>query len=352
MSATRITPDQSTYSILQQKKLSLESVLPDGEILYLKDTANISSGGTAKDVTDIIHPSNIFLAERIARLIGLNICGIDIVANDIALPITRETGAVLEVNAGPGLRMHLSPTEGEPRNVAEPIIKMLYPDNASSRIPIVAVTGTNGKTTTTRLIAHFAKQAGYHTGYITTDGIYIDDHLIQAGDCTGPASAQTVLRDPIVEFAVLECARGGILRSGLGFDKCNIGIVTNITADHLGLNDIDTLKDLAKVKAVVPSSVSDNGYAILNADDDLVYTMKEDLDCNVALFSLDANNKWILRHCKNGGIAAVVDNDFFTLCSGNWKTRIIEVDKVPLTINGRAECMIQNILPAILSLPP
>lgn len=345
---TKIKLDAATQSILVEKKLTLNSVLPIGEILYLKDTANLSTGGTSRDVTDIVHPHNIFMVERIARLMNLDICGIDIMAEDINIPITEKNGAVLEVNAGPGFRMHLSPVKGRARNVAEPLLNMLYPNNASARIPLVAVTGTNGKTTVTRLIAHFAQAAGHHTGYTTTDGIYIDGNNICMGDCSGPSSAATVLRDPIVDFAVLECARGGILRSGLGFDKCNISVITNITDDHLGLNDIDTLEQLARVKAVVAQSTFDDGYSILNADDDLVFKMKDKLDCKIALFSMDENNIRIKKHCSEGGLAAYIENNYFVISKGEWKTRIAEISEVPLTLSGKCEFMIKNILPALL----
>jgi len=346
---TRIIVDSQTESILKKHNYTLDTVLPFGEILFLKDTANLSTGGTARDATDIVHPQNAFLAERIARLMNLDICGIDLIAEDITQPITEKTGAVLEVNAGPGFRMHLSPAKGTARNVGEPVIKMLYPEGAPSRIPLIAVTGTNGKTTTTRLIAHFAKMAGHNTGYTTTDGIYINDQLIKAGDCSGPASAEAVLRDPLVDFAVLECARGGILRSGLGFDKSNISIITNITADHLGLNDIDTLEELAKVKSVVPRSTFDDGFAILNADDDTVYSIKDDLDCNIALFSTSDKNQRVISHCDAGGWAAIIEKGYFTICKGEWRIRVAKVNEVPLTFEGRATCMIKNILPSILA---
>lgn len=346
---TTIKVDAVTNSILVERNFTLNSVLPCGEILFLKDTANLSTGGTARDVTDVTHPSNVFLAERIARLMNLDICGIDIVAKDIQSPITEKTGGIVEVNAGPGFRMHLSPTKGLARNVAEPVIKMLFPEGTPSRIPIVAVTGTNGKTTTVRLIAHMAKVAGHTVGFTTTDGIYIHDQEVFQGDCSGPFSAEVVLRDPIVDFAVLECARGGILRAGLGFDKCDIGIVTNVTEDHLGLDDINTIDQLARVKSVVPRSVCDNGFAILNADDDLVYKMKNDLDCNIALFSIQENSERIKQHCENKGVAAFIERGYFTVCKGQWKTRIAKVKEVPLTFEGRAECMIKNILPAILA---
>jgi cyanophycin synthetase len=346
---TTIKVDEITNNILVQKNLTLNSILPIGEILYLKDSANISSGGTARDVTDIAHPYNVFLAERIARLMNLDICGIDIITKDIAIPIRENTGAVLEVNAGPGFRMHLAPSKGLGRNVAEPVINMLYPDHAPSRIPIVAVTGTNGKTTTTRLIAHIAKQAGLNTGFSCSDGIYINGTSVSHGDCSGPESAEVVLRDPIVEYAVLETARGGILRAGLGFDKCNISIVTNISDDHLGQDDIQTLEEMAKVKIVVPRSTMREGYAILNADDELVYDMRKELDCNIALFSRNPGSERIRKHILDGGFAAIVENNYFVLCKGPWKTRIAAVDKVPITYSGKAECMISNVLPAILA---
>ncbi len=345
---SKIKLDAATQSILAEKDLKLNSVLPIGEILFLKDAANLSSGGTAQDVTDIVHPHNVFMAERIARLMNLDICGIDIMAEDINIPVTDKNGAVLEVNAGPGFRMHLSPSKGLARNVAEPVLNMLYPNNSSARIPLVAVTGTNGKTTVTRLIAHFAQADGYHTGYATTDGINIDGTNICYGDCSGPVSAATVLRDPIVDFAVLECARGGILRAGLGFDKCNISVITNVNDDHLGLDDIDTREQMARVKSVVAHSTFKNGYAILNADDDLVYEMKNDLDCNIALFSMYANNPRIVKHCENGGWAAFINKNYFVISKGEWKTRIAQVTQVPLTFSGKCEFMIQNVLPALL----
>jgi cyanophycin synthetase len=346
---TKINIEEDSLDILRQNGLTTETVLPKGQIQPLKDTANLSTGGTSRDVTHLVHPDNVFMAERIARLMNLDICGIDIIAEDISSPLGKTNGAVLEVNASPGLRMHLSPTSGMAHNVAEPIINMLYPPNSPSRIPLVAVTGTNGKTTTTRLIAHMAKKAGYTPGFTSTDGIFIDGHLVVYGDCSGPSSAGVVLRDPLVDFAVLETARGGILRSGLGFDNCDTSIITNITDDHLGLGGINTLNELAKVKAVVARSTFEHGYAILNADDDLVYAIKDELDCNIALFSLNDNNERIRAHCANDGIAAVIEKGYFTIWKGGFGQRIAKVNHVPLTLDGRAECMIQNILPAILT---
>lgn len=346
---TKIKLDESIEHKLQTYGRSVNSILPIGEIFYLKDTANLSTGGTSEDVTDTVHPHNIFIAERIARLMNLDICGIDIVANSINLPITEDNGCVVEVNAGPGLRMHLSPSKGLGRNVAAPILNMLYPENAPSRIPIIAVTGTNGKTTTTRLIAHIARAAGKCAGYTTSDGIYINNNMITKGDCSGPGSAHIILRDPSVDFAVLECARGGIIRSGLGFDQCDISIVTNVTGDHLGIDGINTMKELTRVKEVVPQTTIKTGYAILNADDDNAYNMKSRLDCNIGLFSLNNNNERINDHCKNGGIAVTFEKGWFIIRKGEWRTRVIHTKDVSVTFSGTAECMIKNVLPSILA---
>ncbi|HNS11383.1 MAG TPA: cyanophycin synthetase [Bacteroidia bacterium] len=346
---TTIKIDDTTMAILQEKNLTVDSVLPQGEELHLKRTANLSTGGTSTDVTDIVHPYNVFMAERISRIIGLDICGIDIMTPDIREPMHENGGAVLEVNAGPGFRMHIAPIDGLPRNVAEPVIDMLYPPGSTSRIPIIAVSGTNGKTTTTRLIAHMVKTVGYKVGFTTTDGIYIQNRMVEQGDCTGPVSAEFVLKDPTVNYAVLECARGGILKAGLGFHNCDVGIVTNVAADHLGLKDINTIEEMARVKSVVPESVLPDGYAILNADDDLVYDMRKNIVSKIALFSLDENNPRIVKHCENGGLAAIVENGFITVCKGTWKIRVDKVINIPLTFSGKAVFMIQNVLPAVLA---
>jgi len=344
---TQISIDAHTISLLNELGLTPESVLPEGKTIYLKRTANLSTGGTATDVTDLVHPANVFMAERIARLMRLDVCGIDLMAKDVTLPVTRENGAVIEVNAGPGFRMHTHPSEGTPRNVAKPVIDMLFPGSDNGRIPIVAITGTNGKTTTTRLIAHIAKHAGRSAGYTTTDGIYINDQLVVEGDCSGPKSAELVLGDPTVDFAVLECARGGILRSGLAFDQCDVSIVTNISEDHLGLGDIHTMEQYTRVKEVVPQSTFPEGFAILNADDDLVFGMKERLSCNVILFSTDSGNPRITEHCAAGGQSITIDNGSYVICKGGQQTVLVGVNEIPLTYSGTAEFMVKNILPAI-----
>ncbi len=347
---TKITINDLTKTIIAAKGYTEDSVPAKGETVILKDTANLSTGGTAEDVTDIVHPSNVSMAERISKIIDLDICGIDIMTTDISKPLEETGGAVLEVNAGPGFRMHLAPTTGLPRNVAAPVVDKLFPQQGNTgRIPIIATTGTNGKTTTTRLIAHMAKMKGYRVGYTTSDGVYIQNRLLMKGDCTGPASAEFVLKDPTVNFAVLECARGGLLRAGLGFKKCDVGIVTNVAADHLGLKGIHTIEQLAKVKGVIPETVLPDGYAILNADDDLVYEMRRSINCNLALFSMDEENPRIKALQKLGGITAIYENGYVTLCRGTWKMRIMKAENIPLTYGGKATFMIQNILPAVIA---
>ncbi len=346
---TQITMDQFTQKMLDDLGYTLETVPAKDELVLLKPTANLSTGGTSNDVTDEVHPANIFMFERIAKIIGLDICGIDVMATDLSTPVAENGGAILEVNAAPGFRMHIEPAEGLARNVAEPVVEMLFPKGSAGRIPIIAVTGTNGKTTTTRLTAHLAKSAGKKVGYTTSDGVYIQNQMMMKGDCTGPVSSTFVLKDPTVDFAVLECARGGILKSGLAFRNCDVAVVTNVAADHMGLGGINTLEQMAKVKAVVPETVFPHGYAILNADDDLVYKMREGLDCNVAFFSMDENNPRIKKHCANGGLATVYENGYVTIMKGTWKVRVLPVKNIPLTYEGKAVHNVNNCLPAVLA---
>ena len=346
---TAIKADKHTTDILKSKGLTLESVLPAGETMYLKSTANISTGGTASDVTDQMHPYNVLLAERVAGIVGLDICGIDLMAHDIAVPLNESRGAVIEVNAAPGFRMHISPAEGLPRNVAAPVVDMLFPPGATARIPIIAVTGTNGKTTTTRLIAHLVASKGYKVGFTTTDGIYIQGVQLQKGDCTGGVSAEFVLKDPTVNYAVLETARGGMLRSGLGFHNCDIAVVTNVAADHLGLRDIYTVEEMAAVKGVLPRTVRKSGWAVLNADDDLVYAMARTVDCHVALFSMDEKNPRIIEHVEGGGVAAVYEHGYITIYKNSYKLRIDRAAEFPVTFGGRAGFNIENSLAAALA---
>jgi cyanophycin synthetase len=347
---TKITTNELTQKLIKDAGYKLESIIGEGEKLILKDTANLTTGVTAEDITDIIHPANVSMAERISKIIDLDICGIDIMTTDISKPLSETGGAVLEVNAGPGFRMHLAPTSGLPRNLAAPVIDKLFPiKGETGRIPIIAITGTNGKTTTSRLVSHIAKMKGYRVGYTTSDGVYIQNRLLMTGDCTEPASAEFVLKDPTVNFAVLECARGGLRRAGLGFKKCDVAIVTNVAADHLGLKGIHTIEQLAKVKGVIPETVLPDGYAILNADDDLVYDMRRKLDCNVALFSMDENNPRIKALQRLNGITAVYENGYVTICRGEWKMRLMKAENIPLTYGGKAKFMIKNVLAGILA---
>ena len=346
---TSIKLDDFSKIMLDEKGYTLETIPAMDELVLLKPTANLSTGGTSTDVTEEVHPANILMCERISKIIGLDICGIDIMAPDLRLPIAQNGGAVLEVNAAPGFRMHIEPAVGIARNVAEPVIDMLFPLGSEGRIPIIAITGTNGKTTTTRLVAHIAKSAGYKVGYTTSDGVYIQNQMLMKGDCTGPVSSTFVLRDPTVDFAVLECARGGILKSGLAFQHCDIAIITNVSTDHIGLGGIDSLAQMAKVKAVVAETVFPHGYAILNADDDLVYEMKNNLKCNIGLFSMDENNPRIKAHCNAGGLAAVSENGYVTIMKGNWKIRVEKITDIPITYAGKATHNIMNTLPAILA---
>ncbi|MFV8356788.1 cyanophycin synthetase [Flavobacterium sp. XS1P32] len=346
---TQIDVDRDTEDLLEKLGYTLATIPKIGEIVFLKSTANLSTGGTSVDVTDMMHPENIFLAERISRVIGLDVCGVDIMAENLTQPLKENGGVILEVNAAPGFRMHLAPSEGLPRNVAAPVIDMLYPPGKSCRIPIIAVTGTNGKTTTTRLLAHIVKNNGFKVGFTTSDGIYIQNHMMEKGDTTGPLSAEYILKDPTVEFAVLETARGGILRSGLGFSLCDIGVITNIQEDHLGLNDIHTLDDLARVKATVVKSIKKNGWAVLNGDDEHCIKIGQDLNCNVAYFSLSEDNEFIKKLCAEGKTVAVYENGYITIKKGEWKIRIERASHVPLTLGGKAKFMIANVLAATLA---
>ncbi|MEX0928835.1 MAG: cyanophycin synthetase [Balneolales bacterium] len=346
---TKITVDESTRFLLNKNGYSLNSIPNKNETVFLKATANLSTGGTGIDITDSVHPYNVALAERVARIIGLDICGIDLMADSLAIPVRDNGGVVLEVNAEPGLRMHLLPVRGRPRNVAKPIIDMLYPGDKNGRIPITAITGTNGKTTTSRLLNHIAAHSGHYTGLTTSDGIYINGELIDEGDCTGPESAGIVLREPGVDFAVLECARGGILRAGLGFSACDVGVVTNVNEDHIGLNDIHNLDQLTQLKSVIPKSIRPDGYAVLNADDDRVYAMGEDLTCGIALFSLSGNNSRISHHNRTGGLTACLVGEDIILQDGNRAVTMTRMTGIPITFGGKARFNVQNILAAVLA---
>ncbi|MFY7804493.1 MAG: cyanophycin synthetase [Limnoraphis robusta] len=346
---TRIEIDGHTDDVLAQQGYVLDSILEEDEICYLKATANLSTGGIAIDRTDEIHPETVWMAERAAKIVGLDIAGIDITCTDISRPLKEVDGVIIEVNAAPGLRMHLQPSQGKSRDVTSPILEMLYPPGSAYRIPIIAITGTNGKTTTTRLIAHIFKQTKKVIGYTTTDGTYIGEYLLDSGDNTGCQSAQIILNDPTVEVAVLETARGGILRSGLGFDRSDVGVVLNVAADHLGLEDINTLEEMAQVKSVVAEATDENGYAVLNADDPLVANMAKWVKGKVAYFSMNPENPIIQEHLRKGGIAAIYDGGFLTFCNGQDTIQVEQMVNVPSTLRGLVSFMISNVLAASLA---
>ncbi len=347
---TRIVVDAQTIEVLGKQEMTLESVPEAGAFVQLKLTGNMSTGGTSIDRTDDIHPDNVEIARQAAMVVGLDVAGIDFITPDIARSVREQRGAIVEVNAGPGFRMHTHPTEGHPRHVGRAVIDMLFPPGSPSRVPIVAVTGTNGKTTTARMIAHIMKTAGKKVGLTTTDGIYIDATQIAAGDMSGPTSAQMVLKNPAVDFAVLETARGGILRSGLGFDRCNVAVVTNISADHLGLKGINTLSELARVKEVVPQSVLPNGASVLNADNPYTVEMERVARGEIIYFSMDEENPVIRDHLRERGKAVVLrptrHGEMITLIEHRRDTSLLLAEEIPATLDGRIRVNIQNSLAA------
>lgn len=346
---TRIVIDEESERLIAEQWLSLDSIPRAGQTVPLKYTANISTGGTAVDRTDDIHYENIETAKRAARIIGLDIAGVDMLTTDIARPLEETGGAICEVNAGPGFRMHVHPAEGKPRDVAGAVLNMLFPPGAPSRIPIVAITGTNGKTTTSRMLAHILKMAGKKVGLTTTDGLYIDGKRILEGDLTGPWSARMVLKDPTVDFAVLETARGGILRAGLGFDCCDIGVITNISDDHLGVRGIETLEDLAHVKSLVVEVVRSDGYSILNAEDPYLAPLAERAGGQACYFSLDPDNEVFKQHIGKGGIGVTRRDSSIVIERGPQDLPVLNVDSIPATFKGRAIFNVANAMVAALA---
>lgn len=347
---TRISIDDGLIAQLGKSELTLDSIPDKGQFVQLRLTGNMSTGGISIDRTDEIHPDNIEIAEQAAQVIGLDVAGIDMITTDISKPVKDQGGAICEVNAGPGFRMHTHPTEGIQRDVARPVLDLLFPRGAPSRVPIVAVTGTNGKTTTSRMIAHILQMAGRRVGMTTTDGIYIDGTQILRGDMSGPQSAQMVLQNPTIDHAVLETARGGILRSGLGFDRCDIAVVTNVAADHLGLGGIDTIRDLARVKAVVPAATFRDGFVVLNGDDKWCIEMESRSRGEVIYFTMDENNDKVREHLRARGKAVFLrqtaGGEVIFLAEGKRETAVLDVRHIPATFEGRARVNIKNALAA------
>lgn len=346
---TKLECDDTTVEFLARSGFTLDSVPNDQQRVDLTATANLSTGGTSIDRTEEIHPSNVTACEMAAGVVGLDIAGIDVITPDISVPFRENGAAIIEVNAAPGVRMHTHPTEGEPRNVGAPIVDMLYPPGSPTTIPVVSVTGTNGKTTTVRLIAHIFRHTGKTVGFTTTDGVYLNNRLVIEGDMTGPFSANIILSNPTVDVAVLETARGGILRAGLGFDECDVGVVLNVSGDHLGLGGINTLEQLADVKSVIAAVVKREGHAVLNADDPLVLEMRLRSPGDVVLFSAsgDGENAAVEEHLKRSGIAVLVERDTFVVRRGKLRIPIAAVRDVPLMLGGAARFQLGNILAAI-----
>jgi cyanophycin synthetase len=344
---TRIEINEAVELTLDQQSATLDTVPAPGESIKLRNNCNLSTGGTATDVTDEVHPSNARLAKLAAQILSLDIAGIDMLCQDISRPLVEQDGAIVEVNAAPGLRMHLYPSAGTPRDVGVPIVEMLYPNNAPSRIPIIAITGTNGKTTVTRLVSHMYETAHWVVGMTCTDGTYINQELLLKGDCSGPKSAQAILLHPHVEVAVLETARGGILREGLAFDECKVGVVTNVAADHLGMAGIDTLDDLARVKQVVIEAVGRDGAAVLNAEDALVAEMAAETNADVIYFSRTARNHVMRAHLADGGRGVFVQDEMIVLATGeDQRVDLVEMARIPFTMGGRIPFQVMNALAA------
>ena len=350
---TKIKISHQSERLMWQAGYTLDTVLPAREVFYLASTANLSTGGTAIDRTTDIHYETREIARRAAMIVGLDVAGIDIITPDISQPLREVGGGIVEVNAGPGFRMHLQPSEGQPRNVARHVINMLFPPGTQSRIPILAVTGTNGKTTVARMVAHILKMTGLRVGLTTTDGIYIDGQLYMRGDMTGPWSARIVLKDPSVDAAVLETARGGILREGLGFDRCDVGAVLNISNDHLGMRGVETLEQLAEVKSLIVEVVRDNGASVLNADDPLVANMAERAEGRIIYWSMHGGenaSELVKNHIAKGGCAAVlqpgVRGEMIALYDDEQDIPLLWTHLIPATLEGKARHNVANALAA------
>ena len=351
---TRISVDDAAVDLVRHQGFEMHEVPPAGEMVKLALTGNMSTGGISVDRTFEAHPDNVEIAEEAARVIGLDVAGIDFICPDIAQPVRETGGAICEVNAAPGFRMHTHPTVGEPQYIAKPVVDLLFPPGAASRVPIVAVTGTNGKTTTSRMIAHVFKGLGHKVGMTSTDGVVIDERLVIKADASGPKSARMVLQNPRVDFAVFEVARGGILREGLGFDRADVAVVTNVAPDHLGMRGIDTLEQLAAVKAVVVEAVPRHGHAVLNADDPLVREMRRRCSGEVVWFSLRApgtpERDLIDEHCRRGGKAVVLDTsdkgDMIVIRHGRRSMQLAWTHLLPSTFGGAALMNVANAMAA------
>jgi cyanophycin synthetase len=337
---------------MQKEGLKLEDVPEGGKQVMLCGGMNLSTGGTARDVTDEVHQTVKTLCERAARIIDLDICGVDLVLEDITAPMPSEKGGVIEINAAPGLRMHTFPSEGKPRDVGGAIIEMLYPNGQNGRIPIISITGTNGKTTVTRMISHILNDGSLTVGMTTSTGIHLNGELIVEGDTTGPISAKTILGDKAVDVAVLETARGGIVRRGLAYDWSDISVLTNISEDHIGQDGIESIEDLIPIKALIAERVRAGGTLILNADDENSLRVLErekvrQIDKTIVYFSLEENNPRIRQHLENGGRAYAIKNDFIVEMVGEESYDVVNPRDIPVTLGGTADFQTANSMAAI-----
>ncbi|MFZ1501030.1 MAG: cyanophycin synthetase [Giesbergeria sp.] len=344
---TKIRLDDIAVARLTTQGLTPDSVPPKGQRIILRNNANLSTGGSATDVTDDVHPDVAARAVAAAQMVGLHICGVDLVCESVLHPIEEQAGGIVEVNAAPGLRMHLAPSYGKPRAIGQAMVDLVFPPGSDGRIPVVAVTGTNGKTTTARLIAHLFSAQGLRVGMTNTDGVYVNGRQIDSGDCSGPKSARNVLLHPEVDAAVFETARGGILREGLGFDRCTVAVVTNIgEGDHLGLNFITTVEDLAVLKRVIVQNVAPEGYAVLNAADPIVAAMAPACPGKIIYFAADRHHPVMATHRAQGNRSVYVDGDSVVAAEGSWR-EAIHLRDVPITRSGKIGFQVENVMASV-----
>ncbi|MDQ0190167.1 cyanophycin synthetase [Alicyclobacillus cycloheptanicus] len=346
---SKIVLDSVARNHLRRQGRTLDDVPAVGESVWLRDSANLSTGGEAVDMTDDLHASYRRLAERVAKVIGLDVCGIDLIIGDPQVPSDETTCFVIEVNACPGIRMHEHPSYGTARRAGEAIVSSLFP-TGQGRIPIISITGTNGKTTTTRLIGHGIGQSGKTVGMTTTGGIFIGGECVSTGDTTGPDSARVVLSDPSVEVAVLETARGGIVRGGLAYDKANVAVMTNIAMDHIGQDGVDTIEDLMHIKSLVAECVADDGTVVLNADDERLVALSKRLNANIVFCSMTDDNPVLMRHLARGGVGYYVSRGWLVEARGHLTWEISPISEIPLTLGGIAQFQVENCLAAVAAM--
>ncbi len=344
---TRLAFDAQAERLMAKAGHSPQTVLPTGETFYLRSTANLSTGGTAIDLTDVVHPDNRDMAVRAVRAVGLDVGGVDFLSDDVTQSWREVGGAIVEVNAAPGFRMHVAPSEGTPRDVAGPVMDMLFPTGSPARIPVAIVTGTNGKTTTTRMVSHVLQMAALVPGMTSTDGVFVDGRLTVKGDMTGPLGARTVLRDPAVDAAVLEVARGGMVRAGLGVRRCDVAACLNVSADHLGMGRIDTLDDLAEIKRIPIEVATDT--VVLNADDPRVLAMAEHAQADhICYVTMNAEHALVREHVREGGRAVVLERgvagEMITIHDAGRHLPLVWTHSIPATIEGKATHNVQNAM--------